>query len=150
MAPLLDIMGYLMDNNEVAQQVMNGTFIPPEEIDEVAIELLETLKMEDSVCQLGPLDMSISLDDNQTGWRKQKERTASEPTGLGFNHYKTSCLTKDLNLASLIDPIQSIEWIKLQTKYGIELSTSIRIIRVNLLKIWAILKYINLLTRRDT
>jgi hypothetical protein len=97
MAPLLDIMGYLMDNDEIAQQVMDGTFIPPEGMDEVAIELLKTLKMEDSVCQLGPLDMSISPYDNQTGWRKQKERTPSEPTGLSFNHYKTSCLTKDLN-----------------------------------------------------
>jgi hypothetical protein len=97
MAPLLDIMGYLMDNDEIAQQVMDGTFIPPERTDKVAIELLETLKMEDSVRQLGPLDMSISPDNNQTGWKKQKERTASEPTGLGFNHYKTSCLTKDLD-----------------------------------------------------
>jgi hypothetical protein len=97
MAPLLDILGYLMDNNEIAQQVIDGTFIPPEGTDEVAIELLETLKMEDSVRQLGPIDMSISPDDSQTGWRKQKEHTASEPTGLGFNHYKTSCLTKDLN-----------------------------------------------------
>jgi hypothetical protein len=72
MAPLLDIIGYLMDNNEIAQEVMDGTFIPPEGTDEVAIELLKTLKMEDSVRLLGPLDMSISPDDNQTGWRKQK------------------------------------------------------------------------------
>jgi hypothetical protein len=97
MAPLLDIMGYLMDNNEIAQQVMDSTNIPPKGTDKVAIELLKTLKMEDSVCQLSPLDMSISSDNNQTGWRKQKERTASEPTGLGFNQYKTSCLAKDLN-----------------------------------------------------
>jgi hypothetical protein len=97
MAPLLNIMGYLMDNNAIAQQVMDCTFIPPEGTDEVALELLETLKMEDSVRLLGPLDMSISPDDNRTGWRKQEEHTASEPTGLGFNHYKTSCLTKDQN-----------------------------------------------------
>jgi hypothetical protein len=97
MPPLLDIMRYLMDNDEIAQQVMDGNFIPPEGTDEVAIELLETPKVEESVRLLGPLDMSISTDDNRTGWRKQKKRTASEPTGLGFNHYKTSCLTKDLN-----------------------------------------------------
>jgi hypothetical protein len=97
MAPLLDIMRYLMDNEEIARQVMDGTFIPPEGTDEVAIELLETLKMEVSVRLLGPLYMSISPDNNRTGWRRQKERIASEPTGLGFNHYKTSCLTKDLN-----------------------------------------------------
>jgi hypothetical protein len=30
MAPLLDIMGYLMDNDEIAQQVMDGTFSPLE------------------------------------------------------------------------------------------------------------------------
>jgi hypothetical protein len=75
MVPLLDIMGYLMDNDKIAQQVMDGTFIPPEGTDEVAIELLETLKMEDSVRQLDPLDMSISRDNNQTRWRKQKECT---------------------------------------------------------------------------
>jgi hypothetical protein len=61
MAPLLDIMGYLMDNDEI------------------------------------PLDMSITLEDNRSGWKKQTERTASEPTGLSFNHYKTACLTDDLN-----------------------------------------------------
>jgi hypothetical protein len=97
MAPLLDIMGYLMDNDEIAQQVMDGTFSPPEGTDPVAAELLETLQMEDSVRQLGPLDISIIPEDNRSGWKKQKERTASEPTGLGFNHYKTSCLTDDLN-----------------------------------------------------
>ena len=97
MAPLLDIMGYLMDNDDIAQQVMNGTFSPPEGTDSVAAELLTTLKMEDSVRQLGPLDMAITPEDNRSGWRKQKERTASEPTGLGFNHYKTACLTDDLN-----------------------------------------------------
>ena len=97
MAPLLDIMGYLMDNDEIAQQVMDGTFSPPEGTDPVAAELLETLQMENSVRSLGTLDMSITPDDNRSGWKKQKERTASEPTGLGFNHYKTSCLTDDLN-----------------------------------------------------
>jgi hypothetical protein len=56
MAPLLNIMGYLTDNDEIAQQVMDGTFIPPEGTDEVAIELLETLKMENSVRLLEPLD----------------------------------------------------------------------------------------------
>jgi hypothetical protein len=97
MAPLLNIMGYLMDNDKIAQQVMDGTFSPPEGTDPVAAELLETLQMEDSVRQLGPLDMSITPEDNRSGWKKQTERTASEPTGLGFNHYKTACLTDNLN-----------------------------------------------------
>jgi hypothetical protein len=29
--------------------------------------------------------------------KKKTEFTASEPTGLGFNHYKTACLTDNLN-----------------------------------------------------
>jgi hypothetical protein len=49
MAPLLDIMGYLMDNGKIAQQVMDGTFSPPEGTYPVAAELLETLQMEDAV-----------------------------------------------------------------------------------------------------
>ena len=97
MAPLLDIMGYLMDNDDIAQQEMDGTFKPPAGTDAVAAELLETLKMEDSVRDIGPLDMTITPEDNRSGWRKQKERISSEPMGLGFNHYKTACLTNDLN-----------------------------------------------------
>jgi hypothetical protein len=90
-------LGYLMDNDKIAQQVMDGTFSPPEGTDPVAAKLLEKLQMEDSVCQLGPLDMSITPEDNRSEWKKQKERTALEPTGLGFSHYKTACLTDNLN-----------------------------------------------------
>ena len=97
MAPLLDVFGYLMDNDEAGQQVMDGTFIPPAGTDSVAVELLETLKMEDSIRALGPLDMTITPEDNRAGWKKQTERTSSEPMGLGFNHYKAACLTDDLN-----------------------------------------------------
>jgi hypothetical protein len=45
MAQLLDIMRYLMDNDEIAQQVIDGTFSPPEGTDPVAAELLETLQI---------------------------------------------------------------------------------------------------------
>jgi hypothetical protein len=77
MALLLDIMGYLMDNDEInsTASIMDGTFSPPEGIDPVAAKLLETLQMEDSVCQLGPLDIPITPEDNRSGWKKQKERT---------------------------------------------------------------------------
>jgi hypothetical protein len=86
MAPLLDIFGFLMDNEERAQQVMDGTFVPPEGTDPLAVKLLETLKREDSIRALGPLDMTITPEDNQSGWKKQNEQTSSEPMGLGFNH----------------------------------------------------------------
>jgi hypothetical protein len=72
MAPLLDIMGYLMDNDKIAQQVMDGTFSPPEGTYQVAAKLLETLQMEDSVRQLGPLDMSITPEDNRSGWKNKQ------------------------------------------------------------------------------
>jgi hypothetical protein len=49
----------------------------------------------------------------------------------------------------LIDPVLEEDWIKLQTKYGIELPTSVKIIRLNQLKIWAKIKHINsLLAKR--
>jgi hypothetical protein len=41
--------------------------------------------------------MTITPEDNRAGWKKQTERTSSEPMGLGFNHYKAACLTDDLN-----------------------------------------------------
>jgi hypothetical protein len=50
----------------------------------------------------------------------------------------------------LIDPLQEEEWIKFQTKYGIELLASIRIIRVEAVENLSNFKYIySLLAKRQ-
>jgi hypothetical protein len=51
---------------------------------------------------------------------------------------------------SLIDLIQSIEWIKLQTKYGIEVPASTRIVQVEAVKIGKKFNYINSLLEKET
>ena len=40
--------------------------------------------------KLGEIDISISSADHICGWARQKDRTASDPAGLSFSHYKSS------------------------------------------------------------
>ena len=37
-----------------------------------------------------PISVSITTEEHKKSWRKQNERTSSEPTGLSFNHYKAA------------------------------------------------------------
>jgi hypothetical protein len=55
-----------------------------------------------------------------------------------------------VNPASLIDPLQEEEWIKFQTKYGIELPASIRIIRVEAVENLSNFKYIYSLLAKNS
>ena len=94
--PFTNDFGFLADT-AAAQAVIDGTYIPPPEMDPYLIELLQAMKMPESIRLRGLLDTSITLDDNRSGWMKQKERTAGEPTCLSFSHHKTACLDPDLN-----------------------------------------------------
>jgi hypothetical protein len=90
---------------------------------------------------------SLSLRDTHR-LKKQNNETARTYRGNKRNiAFFSFCW---VHPGSLIGLIQEEEWSKLQTKYGIKLPTSIKIIELNQLKMWAIFRYINSLTRRDT
>ena len=66
-------------------------------MDPYMIELLSIMKMSPSIRAKGPLDCSVSPQENRAAWMKQKERTASEPSALGFAHHKSASMDNDLN-----------------------------------------------------
>ena len=92
-SPMLENFGYLA-NKQFAQQLINGSYIALPGTSEFAIEFLNTLQWKPS---LEETDLHLTPEINQSSWKKQKERTASEPSTLVFNHYNTSCLDPTLN-----------------------------------------------------
>ena len=78
--------------------MINGIYIAPAGTPDYANEFLEVLAIPNSIKELGMVDLRINAVDNKLGWKKQKERTSSEPSTLGLNHhYKTACLDNNLN-----------------------------------------------------
>ncbi len=88
-SPLVDDFGYLADT-PAAEQVLNGTYQPPDGTDYYAKLLLDQLYIPWEVTKMVPISVSITTEEHKKSWRKQNERTSSEPTGLSFNHYKAA------------------------------------------------------------
>ena len=61
------------------------------------VELLDTMKMPDSIRAEGPLNCLVDAAENRAAWNKQRENTARKPSSLSFSYYKTASLDPDLN-----------------------------------------------------
>ena len=94
--PFLSDFGYLA-NTPAAQEVLDGTYVPPAGMDLYLIEFLAVLKMSPSIQSWGPVSITVSPTDNSDAWRKQRENTAAEPSCLSFAHHKTASLDRSLN-----------------------------------------------------
>ena len=57
--PLLTDFGYLA-NDKAAQEVLNGTYVPPPNTSKYVIEFLATLVIPELIKKLGPVDLTIS------------------------------------------------------------------------------------------
>jgi hypothetical protein len=108
-SPLVDDFGYLADT-PAAEQVLNGTYQTPDGTDYYAKLLLDQLYIPWEVTKMAPISLEISTDEHKQAWRKQNERTSSEPTGLSFNHYKAA--SKDPLLADFDATMRNIPYAK--------------------------------------
>ena len=88
--------GYL-GTAHASAQVLDGTYIPPPATDKYLSEFLSCLKVPDSILSLPPFDYSVCPADNAAAWKRQRERTASEPSCLSFAHHKAFALDPQLN-----------------------------------------------------
>ena len=89
-------IGYLADT-AVALEVINGTYVVPDGMNKYLVELLDTMKMPDSIRAKGPLNCLVDAAENRSAWKQQRENTAGEPSSLGFSHFKTASLDPDIN-----------------------------------------------------
>ena len=88
---------WIPSKRKLAQEVLNGTYIPPPNSPKYVVKFLATLVIPGSIRKLGPVDLSISQQDNSTGWSKMKSKTGSEPSTLNCNQYMSSCSDRNLN-----------------------------------------------------
>jgi hypothetical protein len=79
-------VGYLgeLDGTE---QILDGTFIPPTNMDPYAVDFLSHLKMDAAVKEAPQITKVISTQSYQASWKKMKPNTSCSPFGPEFVHY---------------------------------------------------------------
>jgi hypothetical protein len=81
---ILELVGYAA-KKPAAQDILEGSFEIPTTFDPHLGILRNALRMPEFVRQAGTtIYTDISLQDHIQGWRRQKERTGSVRTALGF------------------------------------------------------------------
>ena len=96
MPPFLDNFGYLVDTL-AALSVIKGTYVPPAGTDPYLVDLLSCLETPPSIQASRIFPFVANEQDNCLAWIKQRERTAGEPSCLGFSHYKAASLDPMFN-----------------------------------------------------
>jgi hypothetical protein len=88
MTPPLSVDLGKFGETEEAAAILDGTYDPPADVDVYARARLEALRTPEIIIRKGPVSVNLSLAEHKQGCTRQKEATASEPTGLAFSHYK--------------------------------------------------------------
>jgi hypothetical protein len=91
-----------------AEQILDGTFNPPQDCDPYLRDLIEEMQMEDRVRAAGFILTNISLAEHQQRWKKQKEHTALVRSGLSFSNHKAAC--QDDNMAEIGQLLREIPY----------------------------------------
>jgi hypothetical protein len=87
--PLYDLLGPLA-MTKAEDEILAGTFIPPEGTDPFVVKLLPHLKRVPGAQDKKP--PTFTKEIHCEGWKKQKERTSSGPSGWHFGHSKAGAL----------------------------------------------------------
>jgi hypothetical protein len=80
---ITNLVGFAAEK-DAAQDILNGTFDLPSDCDPYLRQFLEAARMPDVIRNVGPISTAITIQDHIKGWRRQKERTASVKSELGF------------------------------------------------------------------
>jgi hypothetical protein len=94
--PLLSNFGYLA-NTAFTSQILQGAYQVPHDTNKYTALLLQERQKIDS-STIPAIPTTLSVKEHIRAWKKQKERTSSEPSGLTFSHYKAA--SEDLSLAT--------------------------------------------------
>ena len=70
-----------------AQQILQGTFQPPPQLDQYTKALIKELAIPRHIRHLPKIDISFTPKDYCTGWSKMKEKTSSGISKIHFGHH---------------------------------------------------------------
>jgi hypothetical protein len=98
----------LYGKTSAAQAILDGTYEPPPDTDPYAVELLASLRTPQIVLSKGPVTTDLTLVEHKQGWKRQKEATASEPTGLPVSHYKAAA--QDVTLSEVDSLLRNVPY----------------------------------------
>jgi hypothetical protein len=84
--PLLSLLGYNACQATV-DAILTGNFVPPEGTDEYTIQLIQQLRMPDSVLSAPCIDGILRPTEHIQGWHRMKGKIASSPFGPSFADY---------------------------------------------------------------
>jgi len=89
-------LGNLADT-EIAQQIIEGTFDIPEEIDEATAEILEEIGSMGIEMTNGSVSITISPEEFRQYWKRAREGTYLSLSGVHFGHYKAASHSAELS-----------------------------------------------------
>jgi hypothetical protein len=87
----------ILAEKEGADQILAGTFVAPLGCDPYLKELIDEMRMEEKTRKAGPIPATLSLEEHQNGWKKQKEKTASVSSGLAFSDHKAASYDDEMS-----------------------------------------------------
>jgi hypothetical protein len=83
---IVEAVGYCAESPG-GQEILDGTFVIPPTCNPYLAKLINGMRMPEIVRRLEPISTHISTKTHISGWRRQKERTASTQSDLNFSDH---------------------------------------------------------------
>lgn len=80
----------LLGETEMAQAILEGTFVPPEGTDKHTCTMPSLLKRLSEAIKAGKIDDTVTGGDFLDHWKKAEEDTSSSISSIHFGHYKSA------------------------------------------------------------
>ena len=106
--PLNNIVGP-MGLSEAADDILRGTFIPPEDTDDDTKEVIRHMKMDPRIAANGPIRNGTTTFEFKKFWKRSREKISSSRSGIHNGHYVAAA--QDDYLAKLTSQLSSLPWI---------------------------------------
>jgi hypothetical protein len=95
--PMHSVLGPFAINTAAAQEILQGNYVVPAEVDDYTMEFLQAIQVSAPLDPQQRLSCEITMEDFQQYWKKPKEQTLSSISGLHYGHYKAAATDDTLS-----------------------------------------------------
>jgi len=96
--PLITMLGQSASNYH-ADQILRGTFQPPNQLNKYTRRFIRLLKMPNNIRETSPIDDVITPQQSKSYWNKKNEKTTSSYSGKHIGTYRAA--VHDANLLNI-------------------------------------------------